>query len=163
LLLVEGAIRFGRQALNHWENGHDGPGAEACSRCRAILSELLAGLRPEVAPELVKQVADLYGFIYRRLVEAQIRRDALALKDALRVLEEERETWRAVTRGSAPRPPVDDAASESLSRPAAQKNATEVLDQPEGSAPPGQGGPRPKFPSLVAQDVLPRTGFSIEA
>jgi hypothetical protein len=49
-----------------------------------------------VAPELVANVAAVYNFVFRSLIEAGLKRDAGKLENAVRVLEIERETWRQV-------------------------------------------------------------------
>jgi hypothetical protein len=47
-------------------------------------------------PHLVKQVASLYSFVCRTLMEAAFHRDDARLAEVLRILEIERETWRQV-------------------------------------------------------------------
>jgi flagellar biosynthetic protein FliS len=58
--------------------------------------ELANGLRRDANPELVDQMTSLYGFVYRRLVEANMQRDAAAVEDALKILRHQRETWTLV-------------------------------------------------------------------
>jgi flagellar protein FliS len=94
LLLLEGAIRFGNQALARWEGGDKQGGDEALTRCREIVAELLSGLKPSEAPELVRDVGARYLWVFRRLVEAKVERSAQNVRDVLGVLREERETWR---------------------------------------------------------------------
>ncbi|MBI1899788.1 MAG: flagellar protein FliS [Planctomycetia bacterium] len=94
LLLLEGAIRFGNQALARWEAGDKPGGDEALGRCRDIVAELLAGLKPSVAPELVRDVGARYLWVFRRLVEAKQERSAQNVRDVLGVLREERQTWQ---------------------------------------------------------------------
>ena len=95
LMLIEGAIRFARQTLHHWEQGDNEQALETIIRCRTIVSELLASIRPEESG-LTKRVGGLYVFIFRHLTEAQLRRDAGHVEEAIRVLEAEQETWRLV-------------------------------------------------------------------
>lgn len=93
LMLLDGAIRFtlrGREALEQ----RDIEGAfNAFERAQRIVLELNNGLRREVNPQLVDQLAALYDFIYRRLIDANIRRETKAADDALRILRHQRETW----------------------------------------------------------------------
>jgi len=93
LMLYDGAIRFCRQARDaigqkDIENSYD-----LLTRAQNIVLEMQNALRPEVAPELCEQMSALYGFIYRRLVEANVNKDVKAVDDALRILEYQRETW----------------------------------------------------------------------
>ena len=93
LMLYDGAIRFANQArealkANDIEQTHN-----ALSRTQRIVVEMQSSLRPEVDPELCERVGSLYDFIYRRLVEANVNKDAGALDEALDVLKHLRQTW----------------------------------------------------------------------
>jgi flagellin-specific chaperone FliS len=52
------------------------------------------GLRPEVNRALCEQFAALYNFIFRRLVESNVRHEIGPLDEALQILEHQRESWR---------------------------------------------------------------------
>jgi flagellar protein FliS len=94
LMLIDGALTYARKATQHWEQGRIYEGGEAIVGCQRIVTELLRGLRADVAPDLVANVADVYNYVFRCLIEAGLKRDAIKLIDAVRVLEIERETWR---------------------------------------------------------------------
>jgi len=96
LMLIEAALRLGREAVDGWEKGDDEAAGEALVRCQQIISELLCGLRPEQDTELVRRVASVYLYIFRSLSAAHVERDAKKVTDAMSVLEVERETWREV-------------------------------------------------------------------
>lgn len=96
LLLIDGAIRFARQAEAYWIDGQDREADEALTRSEQIVTELLCGLNPDGDAELVRRVASVYLFIFRTLTTAHLHRDEAKLAEAIRVLEEERETWRQV-------------------------------------------------------------------
>ncbi len=93
LMLIEGAIRFARQTIQHWQAGDNERALEAIIRCRNIVSELLSSVRVDES-DLTKQVASLYLFVFQNLTEAQLRRDVKLVEEAISVLEVERETWR---------------------------------------------------------------------
>jgi flagellar protein FliS len=103
LLLVEGALRFARQALEHWQTANYPAAAESLLRCREIASELLAGVSPEASP-LARQVSEVYVYLFSLLGTAQRNRDEQLLAAAIRILEEERETWRQVCEQMPDRP-----------------------------------------------------------
>ncbi len=93
LMLYDGAIRFatqGRDAIlaKDHERIYD-----RFSRAQRIVLEMQSSLRPEVNPSLCAQMASLYNFIYRKLVDANIHRDLAACDDALKILQYQRETW----------------------------------------------------------------------
>ena len=93
LMLYDGAIRFalrGREALARQDyegafNGFD--------RAQKIVLELHNGLRREVNPALVDQMASLYNFVYRRLFESTMERSLKSADEAIGILRHQRETW----------------------------------------------------------------------
>jgi flagellar protein FliS len=96
LLLIDGAIRFGRQAELHWRSRHNEAAFNALVRCQEIVTQLISGLAENLESPLVRQISSVYAFVYRTLVSAAFHHDANKLADALRVLEIERDTWRQV-------------------------------------------------------------------
>ena len=96
LMLIDGALRFGQKAQQLWHVGRDEEAGEALLRCQQIVSQLMGGLNPEQLPELVRQVAGVYLFIFRALVAAHLNRDEKSLAEAMSVLVVEQETWRQV-------------------------------------------------------------------
>lgn len=102
LLLIEAALRAGRQARSAWPD-HEAA-YHAIVRCRDIVSELLAGVRPD-GSQLAQRVAALYAFLFKTLTESQLRRDLEKLEEVLTVLEIERETWQDLCQ-AMPEPPA---------------------------------------------------------
>jgi len=96
LLLVEGALRAGEQAREHWHAGKNEAACELLIRAQEIVTEMTAGLNREANPGLAARLAAVYLFVFRALVEANLNHDEEKLADALRVLAIERDTWRAV-------------------------------------------------------------------
>ena len=92
LMLIDGAIRFTEQARRGYETRDYEVAYNGTSRAQAILLELVSSLRPEFAPELCKNVAAVYTFLYTSLVKASSTRDITAVDDVLRILRYERET-----------------------------------------------------------------------
>jgi flagellar protein FliS len=93
LMLLDGAIRFGSRGREALERRNFEGAFNGFERAQRIVLELAKGLRREVHPQLVDQMAALYDFIYRRLIDANIHRDLRAADDALRILRHQRETW----------------------------------------------------------------------
>ena len=93
LMVVDAALRFARQG-EQCLTGQDLAGAYAAlNRSRDCVKELIVGLRPDQAPDLIAQLNDLFMFVYRRLVDADMKRDAQLARDAIRILEIHRGTW----------------------------------------------------------------------
>ncbi|MCP4246932.1 MAG: flagellar export chaperone FliS [bacterium] len=117
LMLYDGAIRFARQGRDALVANDYEASYERLSRAQAIMIEMEAGLRHEVNPELCERMAAIYGFLYRKLVDASVQKDPSAIDDALKVLDIERETWvlliekvqAARTDGNGTAPPAEPA------------------------------------------------------
>lgn len=94
LMLYDGAIRFANQAIDALEKKDFETSCEKLLRAQRIISEMKAGLRPEVQPELCAQLASLYDFVYWRLVDANMQHAEAPIREAIKILEHQRETWR---------------------------------------------------------------------
>ena len=75
LMLIDGAIKFSRQAadaIGHedWEKMH-----ESLVRAQKIILELINGLNPQVDPDLCGKLSALYNYLHGQLVEANLQRD----------------------------------------------------------------------------------------
>jgi flagellar protein FliS len=95
LMLIEGAIRFGRQADDALRRGDPAAAAEPLMRVVDIVGEMLAGVRDQKS-NLNKKLTELYWYLFRRVSQAKIHCDAQTLREALRLLEYERRTWLTV-------------------------------------------------------------------
>ncbi len=93
LMLYDGAIRFSSQGADAIEQDDYEASFETLSRAQKIVLELRAGIRREVNPELCEQMTQLYHYIYQRLVDGSINRDAETIREAVKLLEYQRETW----------------------------------------------------------------------
>ena len=93
LMLYDGAIRFAEQARPALEAKNWEVSFEALTRAQKIISELISSLRHDVAPDMCGQLAALYNFVYRKLVDANVSHSIASLDDALRILRYQRETW----------------------------------------------------------------------
>lgn len=94
LMLYDGAIRCALQARDallekDYETSYD-----RLTRAQNIVTEMQAGLNYDVNRELCERVGSIYGFLFRKLVDANVQHDIQAIDDALKVLRIERETWR---------------------------------------------------------------------
>ncbi|NMC20414.1 MAG: flagellar protein FliS [Thermogutta sp.] len=118
LLLIEAAIRYIERTRAAWQR-QDGEAAfETLTKAQQIVAEMLAGMKKDAAPDLVRQVAAIYTFVYRTLVEAGLKQDETLLGDALRVLHIEQETWLEVCRKSGPASGEDEASLAAAASPA---------------------------------------------
>jgi len=93
MMLLEGALRFARQGAEGLRQRNFERSYQGIHQCQDILMELINALRPEVAPDLCRQLAALYTFMYRRLMEASAARDADIVDEVIKLLVFENETW----------------------------------------------------------------------
>ena len=94
LMLYDGCIRYALQARDAIEQKNYDVSFDRLTRAQNIISEMRGGLKHEVNPELCERVASVYGFLHRKLLDANINRDVSMIDEALRVLRIERETWQ---------------------------------------------------------------------
>jgi flagellar protein FliS len=119
LMLVEGAIRFAKQTIHHWEQQDEPAACESLIRCRKIVTELLKNVRPEMS-RAAKRAASVYLYLFQTLTDVQLHRQREKMSDVIRVLEMDRETWETVCREmpNTPRwierPPVELVTSDGL-------------------------------------------------
>lgn len=94
LMLYEGAIKFSRNAREalprkDFESSHN-----ALIRAQKIVLELSTSLNHSVAPELCDKLNALYTYIYRLLIDANLKREVGPLDEAIELLEYEKQTWQ---------------------------------------------------------------------
>lgn len=95
LMLIEGAIRFGRKAEEALRRGDKLAASAPLLRVIEIVGEMLVGVRGN-RTELNKPLADLYWYLFRRVAQAKLKSDLSALAESLQLLEFERQTWQLV-------------------------------------------------------------------
>lgn len=144
LMLIDAAIRSARQAQENWQHERDEEAGECLLKSQQIVTQLIAGLDSSKQPELVRQVAGIYMFIFRALVFAHLRHDEDQLNDALQILESERETWKQVCEQNPDAPARPQAEEAAVTDSAASPDATTSLDLSSSANPPA----KPTPPSL---------------
>ena len=93
LMLWDGAIRFAEQGKDAILKKEIESSYKSLVRAQHIIMELTGCLKHSINPELCGQLASLYNFIYRRLVDANLKREAQLVDDALEIMRHQRETW----------------------------------------------------------------------
>jgi flagellar protein FliS len=104
LMLIDGALRFARQAIECWgDQDHREPRCNALSRCHDILIELCGSIKTDELP-VARQVKAIYEFLIREMALASVATDCQIVRGMVGVLEEERVTWQQVCE-KMPEPP----------------------------------------------------------
>ena len=143
LLLIEGAIRFCEQARSGI-NEHDPEMIfTGFSKARAIITELISGLNPDVDPELYERLTGLYTFMFTRLVDASSEKSVEIIDEVMELLRYERETWAQL---------VESLASEN----AAAAGMDSLPVTPTDQHPVGSSAPEP--PKLAPAGRISTTG-----
>lgn len=93
LMLWDGAIRFAEQGKDAILRKDIEGSYKAIVRAQKIITELTTSLRHDLNPDLTGKLAALYNFIYRRLVDANLQKEAKFVDDALEIMRHQRETW----------------------------------------------------------------------
>lgn len=151
LMLIEGAIRFGQQAIDFWQQGRGEDGLSALLRCQAVVAELLGGVREDGTP-LTRQVIDIYVFLALQLNEAEMNADPQQIAEVIQVLQEDRQTWQELCQQlpEAPQPVAFDISQ-----------ASEILAPRRVEASFSAGYGPPQF-NLPASSAAASSGFSLE-
>lgn len=95
LMLIEGAIRYGREAEIALRTGDVVAADVPSMKMIDVIGELLVGVR-QSKTDLNQTIAEFYLFLFRIVGEAKVNDDPDKIAEVLRLLEFERETWQLV-------------------------------------------------------------------
>lgn len=93
LMLYDGAIRFAEQAKTALRDRQYEQSYTLLTKAQRIITEMSSALNRDAEPELCARLAGLYGFVFRKLLEANIEHRVEAVDEALSVLRYQRDTW----------------------------------------------------------------------
>src|SRR6185369_1569412 len=85
VLLFEAALRHIRRAASALESGRAADAAPGLAKAGDIVAELLATLDHSKAPQLCRQLTDVYIFVADRLIAAGGSKNPTAVREAERV------------------------------------------------------------------------------
>ncbi len=91
LMLFEGAIKFVRLARRSIEEKDIVGANHNLTRAQAIITELDQSL--DMSYDVSENLSGVYDFIYRQLVDANIKKDVTSLDVAEAMLEDLKDTW----------------------------------------------------------------------
>lgn len=95
VLLLQGAVRFGRCHLEALERGDREAAHTASIRCQAIVAGLQEVLDFRAGP-IAAQLDAIYDFVLRRLIDGNLRGDPRPTEEALGLLRDLLEAWTEV-------------------------------------------------------------------
>lgn len=91
LMLFEGAIRFVKLARKAIEEKDIAGANENLTKAQDIIAELNQSL--DMSYDISENLASIYDFLYRQLVDANIKKDAELLDVVESMLKELKDTW----------------------------------------------------------------------
>lgn len=181
LMLINGAIRFAKAAVDAWDDDRDAAFA-ALSRCRNIVIELIAGVRadrqsceyivdhvrrdaPLTAQQRAAEIDNLetvtrnliaiYVVVFRCLDEAQLDWNAGKVREAIDVLEVERETAQLLCEKQ---PEVPALTADRQSAEISSSEAAALLQRQQETA-----QPTAPPPATYGDAPLPTSSMSFDA
>lgn len=92
IMLYEGAMKFLKRAMIYLEDENIEKVNEAILKVQDITIEFMSKVDTEY--EVGKQLFSLYEYIYRRLIEANMKKDPEILNEIYGMYEELRDTWQ---------------------------------------------------------------------
>jgi len=100
LMLYEGAIKFNNQAMVAIDEKNMQEAHRLITKVEDIILEFKSTLNMDY--EVSKNMYDMYDYIYRRLTEANVKKDKSALVEIHEYLQGFRDTWKeAMTKSNA--------------------------------------------------------------
>ncbi|MAT83623.1 MAG: flagellar export chaperone FliS [Gammaproteobacteria bacterium] len=100
-MLVDGAVERVVQARGAMERGMTARKGERIGKAISIVDSLRASLDMEKGGEVAANLASLYDYIGRRLLHANLKNDAGALEEVLRLLREIQAGWDGIADSAA--------------------------------------------------------------
>jgi flagellar protein FliS len=94
LMLYDGALKFCRQAKAALEKKNFEESYNNLMRAQKIVLELSTSLNHDADPQLCQRLSALYTYVYRLLVDANMKRETAIIDEAIKLIEYERETWQ---------------------------------------------------------------------
>lgn len=96
LMLYDGAVKFANLALDAIKEGDIEKAHNNIVKVQNIIVEFRSTL--DMKYPVAKDFDVVYDYIYRRLVEANMKKDPVILEEALKYIKEMRDTWKEVMR-----------------------------------------------------------------
>ncbi len=93
LMLYEGAIKYARQAQKDMEERNVEAANNKLKKTEDIISELMVSLNMDEGGEIAQNLYNLYDYMNRRLIQANIRKDPGLVDEVINLLTSLKESW----------------------------------------------------------------------
>ena len=101
VLLYDGAIKYMTEAREAMSRRDLVVKRDALSRSMAIIGELHATLNMKEGGQIAVSLDALYSYVNARLLDANMKGDASAIDESIRLIAQLREAWAEIARPSA--------------------------------------------------------------
>ena len=101
-MLYQGAARFVSAGIEAIERNDIKTAHESLLRAQDIINELAESLDFDRGGDIARNLASLYEFFNRQLIDANLREDAKPARDVLSLLRELLPAWQTAVRQAAP-------------------------------------------------------------
>lgn len=92
LMLYEGGLKFANVAIIALEKGETDKAGEAIVRVQNIIKEFQVTLDRQYA--ISHELYNIYDYLYRRLVQANIKKDIAIMNEVRDMIRQLRDTWK---------------------------------------------------------------------
>lgn len=96
MMLYDGAVRFGNKALDALEAGNIEEAHNNIKKVQNIIVEFRTTL--DMKYPVAKDFDVVYDYVFRRLVEANMKKDKAIMEEAMKHIRTMRDTWKEVMR-----------------------------------------------------------------
>lgn len=93
LMLYDGAIKFARQAKKEMEEKNIEGANNKLKRTEDIINELMVSLDMDHGGEIARNLYNLYDYMNRRLIQANIRKDPSLVDEVINLLNSLKKSW----------------------------------------------------------------------
>lgn len=100
-MLYQGALRFVTSAIGAIENRDLPLAHDRLVKAQAILTELTVSLDRERGGQVANNLASIYEYLNRLLIDANLRKDAAPAREVQRFLRELLPAWQEAVRQTA--------------------------------------------------------------
>ncbi|MCB1172703.1 MAG: flagellar export chaperone FliS [Leptospiraceae bacterium] len=93
VMLYDGAIRFLGIAMDHMEPRSYDTVNNNIVKAQDIITELMLSLNMEDGGEIAQNLFNIYAYLKKRLLEANMQKDSTILGEVVKLMSELREAW----------------------------------------------------------------------
>jgi len=102
-MLMEGALQKLYASRSFMEQGELGPKAENISWAISIIDGMRISLDKDQGGEIAQNLDDLYDYVVRRLIDANLKNDTGIVDEVVELLKQIKEAWDAIAGTERPK------------------------------------------------------------